>query len=88
MLRLITADHSGAPPTVIARCTGLPMSAVSMAAAKLEKDGLIEKRFLSRDKRSVMFYLTEEGRRWASAMEDAMVDYSDDVKNREGRVHP
>jgi DNA-binding MarR family transcriptional regulator len=88
MLRLITADLSGAPPTSIARSTGLTIAAVSMAVNKLVKNGIVEKRFLARDKRSVMLYLTELGRQKAIAMENSMVNFVDDVKNRKGRVYP
>ncbi len=88
MLRLLTADLSGAPPTSISRSTGLTMVAVSMAVGALEEAGVVERRFLSSDRRSVMVYLTEEGRKKASAMQEALVDFSEDVKKREGRVHP
>lgn len=88
MLRLLTADLSGAPPTAIARSTGLTMSAVSMAVSSLEESGIIERRFINSDLRSVMLYLTEEGRRKAVAMEESLVDFVDDVKKRKGRVHP
>jgi DNA-binding MarR family transcriptional regulator len=88
MLRLLTADLSGAPPTSIARSTGLTKVAVSMAIGSLEEAGLAERRFLTSDRRSVMVYLTEEGRRKAEAMQDALADFSEDVKKREGRVHP
>jgi DNA-binding MarR family transcriptional regulator len=95
MLRLLTADFSGAPPTSIARSTGLTKVAVSMAIGSLEEAGLaerrfvaVERRFVAGERRSVMVYLTEEGRRKAEAMQDALVDFSEDVKKREGRVHP
>lgn len=88
MLRLITADLSGALPTSVAVSTGLTRGAVSMAASKLEKDGVIEKRFPTRDKRAVMLYLTEEGRLKALAMENALINFANDVKKREGRGCP
>lgn len=88
MLRLLTADLSGAPPTVIARSTGLTTTVVSMALNSLEDAGLIERRLLSRDQRSVMLYLTAEGRCNALAMQEAIEDFAEDVKKREGRVHP
>ena len=88
MLRLLTADLSGAPPTSITRSTGLSKTSVSMSISSLEKDGLVERRFLSRDQRSVMLYLTDEGRRKALAMQCAIEMFAEDVKNREGRVHP
>lgn len=88
MLRLITADLSGAPPTAIARSTGLPKTVVSMALSKMLDLGLVERRFLARDKRSSMFYLTEVGLRKATAMQEAIEMFAEDVKKREGRVHP
>ena len=88
MLRLLTADLSGAPPTSISRSTGLSMVTVSMAIGALEDAGLLERRFLNSDRRSVMVYLTDKGRSEATAMQDTLVDFSEDVKKREGRVHP
>lgn len=87
-LRLLTADWSGAPPTSIVRSTGLSKTVVSMAVKSLIDAGMVERRRLFMDKRSSMLYLTPEGRQKALAMEEALTDYVDDVKKRQGRVHP
>jgi DNA-binding MarR family transcriptional regulator len=88
MLRLLTSDLSGASPTAIALSTGLSKTAVSMALSALVVAALVERRYMSRDQRSVMMYLTDEGRGKAAAMQEAVEGFAEDVKKREGRVHP
>lgn len=87
MLRLYTADGSGATPAEIAKATGLPKSTVSMALDHLEKIRIIERRFPTRDRRLNNIYLTDAGRVNTEHMLRAMIAYVDDVKKREGWVH-
>lgn len=88
LLRLLTADYSGATPNDIADSTGLAKSTVSMAVDALEGQKLVERRFQARDKRSAIVYLTAKGRTKTKKLLAAMTAYVDDVKKREGRVRP
>lgn len=88
MLRLFTADLSGASPAQIATSAGLSKSTVSMALDQLERDGIIERRIPARDQRQQTIYLTPHGRRKTKRMLNAMIAYVDDVKNRGSRVRP
>lgn len=88
MLRLYTADGSGATPAEITKTTGLPKSTVSMAIDQLEKMHIVERRVHARDRRVNNIYLTASGRVNTEHMLNAMIAYVDDVKKREGRVHP
>jgi DNA-binding MarR family transcriptional regulator len=88
MLRLFTADGSGATPAEITKTTGLPKSTVSMALDQLDKMSIIDRRVQARDLRVSSIYLTTTGRANTENMLNAMIAYVDDVKKREGRAHP
>ena len=88
MLRLLTADLSGASPARIAWSTGLPKTTVSMAINQMEAAGLVERQFQARDQRRQLIYLTERGRADTERMLAAMTAYVAEVKKREGRVNP
>jgi DNA-binding MarR family transcriptional regulator len=88
MLRLYTADGSGATHAEIVEATGLAKSAVGMALDQLEKLGIVERRIHARDMRVSSSYLTADGRAKTENMLNAMVAYVDDIKKRERRAHP
>ncbi len=88
LLRLLTADHSGVTPGGIGITTKLPKTTVSMALEQLERNGLVERRIVARNQKFHRIYLTLKGRKATEAMLTALVNYSDDVKKREGRADP
>ena len=73
ILAVRTSDY-GITPSGIVNATGLSKVVVSDLVEAMAKDGLVEKYYPERDKRTVSVYLTKKGAEKADAMTESLVD--------------